>query len=184
MAILYYNLENDTNIYPIGVPGKIGEWEKEDGGTSDEFLTRCNSAAVEGKFYVTDSISSKTKEAHLRQITVEEYTELIETETYWKQHYYNINPLAMPLREPLPSKNPIINNYELVTGNMELERWSSHIRTNKTFIFFFNLIAIGGLTGYTSKRAKDKKRKIIVWLLGMILLYGAGYIMTSTFIIN
>ena len=175
-AIALYNRENGTNIYSVGFPGKIADWENEDKIATEEFIDFCEAAAIGGKLYKSEVYSSRTKEARLYKMDLGEFRELPESDDYWRQRYCDFR-LQICYIPPLGG-NPIKNFYDICTGEVELTRWKCHTESSKSFMFLFNLIVIGGASGYFGSTVKDRRRKIIIFTLGAILLFLVAWFMT------
>ncbi len=86
---------------------------------------------------------------------------------------YALPALSIPLWVFLAWKAKAVT-----TGSVELTRWDSIVISNKTFLFFFVLTAIGGFGGYLSTKV-PKKRKVYVLAATYALVFTTGYIMAQ-----
>ncbi len=69
---------------------------------------------------------------------------------------------------------------EITTSSIEFERWASVIISNKTVLFFANLILIGLIGGYFSSKQRTPGRKLLVLVPTWIVIFAVGGILSKS----
>jgi hypothetical protein len=68
----------------------------------------------------------------------------------------------------------------IVSGSRVLTDWSTLTVSNKSFLFFFNLMAIGAIGGILSSKVHTLPLKLIILLITYLLVFIVGFIMSKS----